>query len=119
MKLLNELLIIILIFITGEYISSLLPFPLPGSIAGMLILLFLLIFKIIKIEQIKRISDFFLGNLSFLFLPVSVGLLGSMDILRESGVNILILTLGTTVIVIYVTGAIVELVLRLQRKGEN
>ena len=54
-----------------------------------------------------------------MFLPVSVGLLGSMDILRESGVNILILTLGTTVIVIYVTGAIVELVLRLQRKGEN
>lgn len=119
MKLLNELLIIIAIFVLGELVSSILPFPLPGSIVGMLILLFSLILGFIKIEQIKNISDFFLSNLSFLFLPVSVGLLGSIEILKESGINILILTFITTAIVIYTTGITVELVLKFQKKGEN
>lgn len=111
MKILRELLIIISIFLLGEFVSKTLIIPIPGNILGMIILLVLLISKVIKLSQIETIAKFFLNHLAFFFIPAGVGLLTSFDVLKETWGRILFICIITTIIMIAVTGTLVQLLL--------
>ena len=58
MRYLEQLAIVFLITLIGEFLNILIPLPIPGSIYGFLIMLFCLQFKIIKIEKVKALGDF-------------------------------------------------------------
>ena len=60
------------------------PFTLPASIIGMLLLLALLLARVIKTEHIREKSDYLLGNLPFFFIPASVSIINYADVLREN-----------------------------------
>ena len=59
MKLFREAIIILGIYLIGELISKGFSLPLPGNILGMIILLILLCTKIIKVDDVENVSDFF------------------------------------------------------------
>ena len=63
MELFRETLIILGIYLIGEFISSILNLPVPGNILGMLILFILLCRKILKIENIEIESECLLSHL--------------------------------------------------------
>lgn len=110
MKLFNQLAVILGIWAFGEYISSLIKniVTIPGSIIGMILLFLLLQFKIIKIDFIKEISDLFLDNMAIFFIPAGVSLISSLDIIL-SNIFILLVTIAlSTVIVMYITGVVVQ-----------
>lgn len=116
MKIFREAIIILGIYLIGEFISKGLSLPIPGNILGMLILLTLLCTKVIKVEKIESISNFFLDHLAFFFIPAGVGLITSFDSIKDSLILIIILCIITTSIVIVVTGLIVQLIMNLQKK---
>lgn len=116
MKLFRELLIILIIFFVGEITSKVLHLPIPGNIIGMLLLLMLLLTNTIKVSQVETIAKFFLDHLAFFFVPAGVGLLASLNILKDSWGKILLVCLLTTSITIAVTGFVVQL---LTPKEEN
>mgnify|MGYP003105916676 FL=1 len=111
MKLFRETLIILGIYLTGEFISSIFNLPVPGNILGMLILFILLCSKIVKIENIETVSDFLLSHLAFFFIPAGVGLMSSIEIIKSTWLQILIVCVVTTVIIIGATGTIVQFIL--------
>ncbi|GFP75118.1 CidA/LrgA family protein [Clostridium sp. YIM B02505] len=115
MKLFRELLIILVIFFIGEFISKTFNLPIPGNIIGMLLLLVLLLTKVIKLSYIETISNFFLDHLSFFFIPAGVGLLTSMDVLKSSWGRILIVCILSTIIMIAVTGFVIQLVTKIMK----
>ena len=105
MKIITQLGIILLIWYLAGYLSFLLK-PLiliPASIIGLLLLFVLLLTKIIKLEDIQELSDFLLGNIAFFFVPAGVGVLHSLDILRTSWVQLLVINLVSTVLVMIVS----------------
>ena len=55
----------------GEFIIYLTHIPLPSSILGMLLLTLLLKLKVIRLEWVRSISDFLVGNIGFFFLTSS------------------------------------------------
>lgn len=116
MKLLREAIIILTIYLLGTFISSYLNLPVPGNILGMLILLFLLCTKIIKLDQIETISNFLLDHLAFFFIPAGVGLMSSADIIKDSWIKLIILCIITTIIIIASTGLIVQLISKKSKK---
>ena len=59
MRILLQLALILGICYAGDLIHDITGIPVPGNILGMLILLLLLCLKIVKLEQIREISDFF------------------------------------------------------------
>ena len=72
LKLLTQIGIIFGICWISTCIERVLPFTLPASIIGMLLLLALLLARVIKTEHIREKSDYLLGNLPFFFIrPVS------------------------------------------------
>ena len=122
MKILRESIIILSIYLIGEIISKALSLPIPGNILGMLILLLLLCTKVIKVDQIESISNFFLDHLAFFFIPAGVGLLTSFNLIKDSLLSILIICVITTAIVLVVTGKVVELIINIKNnsnKGED
>ncbi|WP_373899204.1 CidA/LrgA family protein [Haloimpatiens sp. FM7315] len=109
MKILRELTIILFINFLGEIIHRLLHTSIPGNVIGMILLLIFLCSQVIKLESIEKISEFFLKNLAFFFLPAGVGLISCLGVLKGSFLSILLICLISTVVVMVVTGFTIQL----------
>ena len=120
MKLFRESIIIIGIYLLGQVVSNVLSLPVPGNILGMLILLVLLFTKVIKLEQIETISNFFLDHLAFFFIPAGVGLMNSAGIIKDSWLRLIFVCIITTIIIIATTGITIQFISRRlsKEKGE-
>ncbi|MCQ2969831.1 MAG: CidA/LrgA family protein, partial [Clostridium sp.] len=108
MKLFREAIIIFGIYLLGVLLVDVTVLPIPGNVLGMLILFLLLYFKVIKLEQISTISNFFLEHLAFFFIPAGVGLISSFDIIKDIWIQLLIVCFITTIITMACTGRIVQ-----------
>jgi holin-like protein len=109
MKIFKESIIIFGIYLISEFLSGFFNLPLPGSILGMVILFVLLCTKIIKLEQVSTVSNFFLDHLAFFFIPAGVGLISAVDVIKDILPQLLIICIVTTIITMAVTGRLVQM----------
>lgn len=112
MKLFRESLIILGIYLLGELLSKMLNLPVPGNILGMVILFILLCTKVVKVENISTVTNFLLDHLAFFFIPAGVGLMSSIGIIKSTWWQLIVVCLSTTIIIIGVTGIIVQVISR-------
>ena len=96
----------------GEALNRLLPLPIPAAVYGLVLLFFALCLKIIKVEQIDKVSNFLLTILPLLFVSPAVNLLESWDIVAPHVVTIALLVLSSTILVFAVSGVISQLFCR-------
>lgn len=111
--------IIIVISMMGELLKELLPFSMPASIYGLLIMLIALGTGIVKVKDVKNASDFLLEIMPILFIPSTVGLMESWGILRDILVPVLIVCIIGTIVVMVITGGVTQFVIRHMEKGNN
>lgn len=109
MRILLQLALILGICYVGELIHDYTGIPIPGNILGMLILLLLLCLNVIKLEQIREVSDFFLKRLAFFFLPPAIGLMLVGDDVKSQWPLLLILCIVLTIVTMAATGWTVQL----------
>ena len=69
-------------------IEKLLPFTFPANVIAMLLLVVFLLTGLLKLNQIKTVADFLLGNMTILFIPATVGLINYVDILKANFIPI-------------------------------
>ncbi|EGT2202533.1 CidA/LrgA family protein [Clostridioides difficile] len=121
MKVFNQLVIILSIWVIGEYISSFIQgiILIPGSIVGMLLLFLLLQFKVLDLSSIENVSGFFLDNMAIFFIPAGVSLIKSLDLIRENVLVLLLVICLSTLIVMYTTGVIVEKMIKKKEEGQK
>lgn len=121
MKVFNQLVIILSIWVIGEYISSFIQgiILIPGSIVGMLLLFLLLQFKVLDLSSIENVSGFFLDNMVIFFIPAGVSLIKSLDLIRENVLVLLLVICLSTLIVMYTTGIIVEKMIKKKEEGQK
>lgn len=110
MKIIGQLAIILAVYLSGLLLEHIFSLPLPGSIIGLLLMLLLLHLKIIKVENIKQVSDFFLNNMMFFFIPATVGIMASYQILEGFLFKIVILVMISVFITISVTALVVQFI---------
>ena len=118
MKVFNQLVIILSIWVIGEYISSFIQgiILIPGSIVGMLLLFLLLQFKVLDLSSIENVSGFFLDNMAIFFIPAGVSLIKSLDLISDNVFVLLITIFISTIIVMYVTGKLVDIMINKKSK---
>lgn len=85
---------------------------LPGSIIGMLLLTLFLQMGWVKLNWVKGISDFMVGNMGFFFVPPGVALMLYFDVIKTEFVPIVTATVVSTVLVLVVTGHVHQWVRR-------
>lgn len=105
------------ICLAGDFISSALPFPFPGSVIAMIILFILLITKAVKTEKINNISGFLLENMTFCFIPPTVGILNYVDIIKDIWWQFILICCITTVLTFFATAYTVKGIMYLMDKG--
>lgn len=119
MKYLKQFGIIIVISLVGELLYELLPFSVPASIYGLVLMLLALTTGIVKVSQVKETSAFLLDIMPILFIPSTVGLMDYFGVLSEILVPVLIVSVIGTALVMGLTGWVTQKVIRTgKREGE-
>lgn len=116
MKYLKQFLIIIIISFLGEILKYLIDIPIPASIYGMILMFLALAFKIMKVSQIKEVSAFLIEIMPVMFVPAGVGLIASWDALKPILLQIIVITVITTVLVMGIAGVVTQSIIREERK---
>ncbi len=88
----------------GELVVWLTGIPVPSSIIGMILLTVSLKAGLVKPAKIERLADFLVRNLGFFFVPAGVGLMNCLGIIADQWLPIVGASVGSTVVIIAVTG---------------
>lgn len=115
----NEFILILVINYVGILISTILHFPLPGTITALLLLFLLLQFKLIKLEKIENAANFLLLNMTIFFMPPTVKIIDSFHLLEKDLIKIIIIIVISTFITMGVTGKVVQLMIDYREKKES
>ena len=100
----------------GELMKYFIPLPIPGSIYGLLLMFVLLLTKVIKVENVKDVGEFLIEIMPLMFIPAGVGLMASWGELQGFLVPLLVITVSTTFIVIFVTGKVTDFMMDRKEK---
>lgn len=119
MEIIMELGIIFSLCLIGQLLSSCLPFAVPASVIGMLLLLLLLNMQILKPHHIERSSNFLLKNMAFFFIPAGVSIINNYNFVANNVLQLLLVCFITLLLTFAVTARTVILVIRLQNKTQN
>ena len=119
LKLFKQFIIIIALSFIGEVLHALIPFPIPASIYGILLLFMLLERKVLQLDDVNEVSSFLIFIMPLLFVPAAVGLIESWDELRASLTAYVTIIVAVTLLVMVATGLITQWFLRLSRKSVN
>lgn len=116
-KILKQLGIILALCLVAEVIAYLLPVTIPSSVIAILILALLLTCKVLKEEQIKETADFMLDNMALVFVPISVGMIEDLELLKGQVVGFLVVVCISLVLTFLGTYASVRIVQKCMKRA--
>ncbi|TPG58091.1 CidA/LrgA family protein [Roseomonas nepalensis] len=110
--------LILLCQLAGEAVAHATGLPLPGPVLGMILLLALLLLNDASPRPVgdaflAPAADGLLGNLSLLFIPAGVGVVGRLDVLQANGVGLAVALVASTLIGLVATALTFAAVARL------
>ena len=103
----------------GELLYAVLPFPIPASVYGLVLMVILLMTKIVKLDMIEETANFMISMMGIFFIPSSVGLMNSFGVMRGSVVQLLLMCVISTVVVMVVTGLVAQVIITIKQKREG
>ena len=118
LKYVKQFLIILVISLLGELLKFLLPFPVPASIYGMVLLFAGLMTGVVKLSSVKEMGTFLIEIMPVMFIPAGVGLMTSWDKVQALLLPISVITILTIVTVMIATGWVSQIIIR-RSKGKN
>lgn len=96
--------IIILYYVLGNVVSALTGHLIPGSVIGMLLLFFSLVFRLVRPERIRQVAEFLTGNMTVFFIPASLGIMEQWGLIRSSFTGWVGVTFISTLLVLVTSG---------------
>lgn len=81
--------------LAGEALARMFHLPFPGPVIGMLLLMPALAWPAMRAPVID-VARFLLGHLSLLFVPVGVGVVTHLDVLRDHGLRLAVVIVLST-----------------------
>lgn len=108
MKYLKQFCVILLFAFLGELCRALIPYPIPASIYGMVLLFGALALKIVKLEQVRQTSGFLVSVLPVLFVAPVVNLMDCWDQVKDHLLPLAVIVLASTVVTFAVAGWVTQ-----------
>ena len=119
MKYIKQLGVILVFSALGEFLQHLLPFPIPASVYGMVLLFLALATKLLPKEAVKESGAFLVSILPLLFVVPIVGLVSNFDLIARNLLPIVITIAMPTVITFAVSGLVTQKLLRKEGKDHD
>lgn len=118
MKYIKQISIILGVCLIAEVMEYLIPLPVAASIYGLLLMLLALMTKVIKLKDVENVSDFLTGNMAILFIPATVGIMASVEEIKQMLIPLCVISVVSTLLVMSVTGWVTQWIIR-KRKDEK
>ena len=119
MKYMKQFSIILTISFLAELMEYLIPLPVAASIYGLLLMLIGLITKIIPLEKVEGAADFLVENMSVMFIPATVGIMTSVEELKQMLLPLCVITVESTILIMIVTGKVAQGIIRTDNKRKK
>ena len=117
MKYIRQFAVILGISFLGEILHYLIPFPIPGSVYGLILMFLLLVRGILKIEDVRETGQFLIEIMPVMFIPAGAGLVESWSALRPICVQVVVIMFVSTIVVMVISGRVTQFVIRRNRKA--
>lgn len=105
---LSALTLILTCQLIGELFTRFFGLPVPGPVAGMVILFVLLVLHGSVPESVGTVADSLLRNLALLFVPAGVGVMAHFGLLGQDWLPISVALIGSTLATIAVTALVMR-----------
>lgn len=103
----------------GNLITALLGLAIPGSIIGMLLLLFLLLTKVVPLEAVESPANFLISIMVLMFIPGGVNLMNVYHKFDGVLLQVLFIVVITTIVTIAVTALVTDLLIKGKNKADK
>ena len=114
-----QLAIIFGISFAGELLNAILPLPVPASVYGLIIMFLLLSTKIIKVEQVEKVSEYLMSIMPLFFIEPTVGIMNSYGLVKGKILPLFVACFLSFAAVVVVTGSVSQGIIRYQRKKKG
>ena len=104
---------------SSDLLNRTIPLPVPASIYGMLILFTALCTGVVKLSAVKETGHFLIQIMPMMFIPATVGLLESWEVMQNFLTAIIVISLLSTVLVILASGHVTQFIINLKRKEKK
>ena len=120
-KIIIQITIIYLIYMTGNFISKLIAdiIVIPGNIIGMVILLILLTSNILKLSMVEETGNFMLKYMGFFFVPLTVGLTESYKLIESNIIKIIIILVVSCILVMFISAKVTDILITYKEKNHG
>lgn len=105
----QQALTIAVVLFISKIIESFIPFPMPASVIGLVLLFILLCTGVVKLGQVEGVGTALTNNISFLFVPAGVSVINSLPILSQHPILIILLIIISTLLLLISVGFISQL----------
>ena len=119
MKFIKQLSIILTISFIAELMEELIPLPIAASIYGLILMLVGLITHVIPLEKVEGAADFLIDIMAVMFVPSTVGIMTSIDALRQMLIPLVVISCVTTLLIMAVTGRTAQFIIRKEKKNDK
>ena len=117
MKFVKQLLIILSISFIAEVMEYFIPLPVAASIYGLVLMLIGLVTGLLPLKEVEDAADFLVEIMPIMFIPATVGIMTSIEALKQMLVPLCVISIVSTVLVFGVTGRVTQGIIRRGRKG--
>lgn len=115
MNFIRQFSIIISICFVAELLEALIPLPVASSVYGLALMLAGLVSGLIPLEKVEGAADFLVEAMPVFFIPATVGIMNSGDLLKAMLVPLTVICVVSTMLVMAVTGKTAQYILRKER----
>lgn len=118
MNLFGFLVVFICLFV-GQIVVTVLNLPLPPSIIGLVMLFFLLQFKVVPLKAVQPIASTLLAYLAFLVVPATIAVMPFLDVIGQDWFALTIGSALSTLLVLFSVAFTHRLVRKLLKNAHS
>ena len=119
MKYIRQFGLILAVTFLGEILKMVLPFKIPSSIYGLVLMFLALQFKVIQLEQVKEAAKYLIEIMPLMFIPAGVGLMNAWGVLKPICIPVIVITIVSTIVVMGISGRVTQFVIRLEKRNKS
>ena len=122
MKYIKQVSIIFTITFMGEILKEIspIPFPIPSSVYGLILMLLALTTKIIKLDDVKESAYFLISIMPIMFIPPAINLITVWQNIQSKIIAYFVICIISTLIVMISSGVLTQKILNnMENKNVN
>lgn len=119
MKYIRQLAWILLFSCFGELCRFLIPYPIPASVYGMVLMFVALATHVLPLEEVRDAGTFLVSFMPVLFVAPTVNIIACWDAIKGDIFPIVLVIVISTVITFGASGLVTQWFIRRRKGGEN